>query len=157
MSFEVFTYSPTDVYLTLGDYPVAGWLDITIERSGPSFIQRRGIRGKNGRTLNPDTSALITLTLSQFSPSNNILNEIHTLDLQYGTGRIELQLADKSGDSIFKSIEAYILDYPVTRYSDAFEPRVWKIFCQQTDWKLGGNVRPQSDAMQQVLQALGIN
>lgn len=157
MSFEVFTYSPTDVYLTLGEYPVAGWQDITIERSVAGFKPTRGIRGKNGRIRNNDTSATITLTLSQFSPSNNILNEIHTQDLQYGTGRIELQLADKSGDSVFKSNEAYIEDFPATKYSDSFESRVWKIFCQKTDWKLGGNTRPQSDALQQVLQALGIS
>ena len=156
MSFEVFTYSPTEVYLTLPGHTVSGWMNISIERSAKMFITKRGIRGKHTRVLNKDTSATITVSLLQVSPTNDVFNRILELDEQYGTGRIELQLADKSGSSVFKSNEAYITGYPAEKFSDGFEQRVWEIFCQSTEWATRGNSKPQQSVVRDVLRSLGI-
>lgn len=144
-SFTVTTYSPQDVKLTIGGYQIAGWQNITISRSVKGFNVVRGIRGKNTRVPNRDTSATIQFSLAQFSPSNDVLSYIHELDLDEGTARIALTLKDGSGGSIFSSNEAYITGYPTTSYSGGFEYRGWEIFCQSTTtYKVGGNTRPST-------------
>lgn len=144
-SFTVTTYSPNDVKLTIGGYQVVGWQNITISRTVKGFGVVRGIRGKNTRVLNRDTSATIQISLAQFSPSNDVLSYIHELDLDEGTARIALTLKDGSGGSIFSSNEAYITGYPTTVYSGGFEYRGWEIFCQSTTtYKVGGNTRPST-------------
>lgn len=144
-SFTVTTYSPGDVKLTIGGYQIVGWQNMTISRTVKGFNVIRGIRGKNTRVPNRDSSATIQFSLAQFSPSNDVLSYIHELDLEEGTARIALTLKDGSGGSVFSTNEGYITGYPVTTYSGGFEYRNWEIFCQTTDtYKIGGNTRPST-------------
>lgn len=144
-SFTVTTYSPQDVKLTIGGYQIVGWQSISISRSVKGFTVVRGIRGKNTRVPNRDSSATIQFSLAQFSPSNDVLSYIHELDLDEGTARIALTLKDGSGGSVFSTNEAYITGYPTSTYSGGFEYRSWEIFCQTTDtFKVGGNTRPST-------------
>lgn len=142
---SVTTYSPDQVTLTVGGYQVTGWDNLTITRRVKGFTPIYGIRGKNTRVKNVDTSATIAVTLIQTSPSNDVLTTIHRLDLQEGTGRISLLLKDSSGESVFSSNEAYITGYPVVSYSGDFTYRNWEIFCQSTgDYNISGNSKPSS-------------
>lgn len=144
-SFTVTTYSPGDVKLTIGGYQIVGWQSISISRTVKGFNVVRGIRGKNTRVPNRDSSATIQFSLAQFSPSNDVLSYIHELDLDEGTARIALTLKDGSGGSVFSTNEGYITGYPATTYSGGFEYRNWEIFCQTTDtYKIGGNTRPST-------------
>ena len=156
MSFEVLTYSPLDVHFTICGYNCVGWVDMSIHRSVESFKTVRGIRDTHTRARSKDSSSLITVTLTQVSPTNDVLSDIHTLDIQRGTGRLVVQITDKSGTSLFNSHEAYIVNYPAIKFSDGFENRVWEIFCQSTKWAVGGNSKPQQSAVQNVLSSLGI-
>ncbi len=71
---------------------------------------------------------------------NDVFSRIHTLDIERGTGRLEITLKDASGTGVFSSSEAYITDYPVVAYSGNFEYRVWTIFAQSTNtYNVGGN------------------
>lgn len=143
-SFSVNTYNPADVIFTLGGYQLAGWDDISISRLAPGFRQIRGIRGKHTTVPTVDSSALLTISLIQTSPTNDVLSTIHELDLVEGTGRIALTLKDNSGRSVFSSDEARIISYPEVRFSGDFEYRVWTFFCQTTTYFVGGNTRPNS-------------
>lgn len=141
---SVLTYSPKKVIFVIGGYQVTGWESITIGRSTNAFIPIRGIRGKNTRVRNTDSSATITIPLLQTSLSNDVLSDIHTQDIALGTGRIELTLKDTGGNSIFSSNEAYILGFPAISYSGGIEYREWKIYCQSTsNYEIGGN--PESN------------
>lgn len=142
-SFTVNTYSPKDCILTISGYQLTGWQNITITRTVKGFTTIRGIRGKNTRVPNVDTSATVGISLIQTSQGNDVLSYIHALDLQEGTGRIALLLKDNSGRSVFSSNEAYITSYPPAPYSGQFEYRNWEIFCQTTStYVVGGNAKP---------------
>lgn len=142
---KVFTYSPKDVLLTFGGYTVTGWQSITVTRSVDAFKPVRGIRGKHTRVRNADTSCTITIPLLQTSMSNDVFSRIHELDLSNGTGRIELELKDTGGTSVFSSIEAYVLGYPEVVFSEEFEYRQWRIFCQSTNtYTIGGNAQVEN-------------
>lgn len=142
-SFTVNTYSPKDIILTVGGYQLTGWQSINISRTVKGFTVIRGIRGKNTRVPNVDTSATITISMLQTSQGNDVLSYIHELDLDEGTARIALMLKDNSGRSVFSSNEAYITGYPVATFSGQFEYRNWEIFAQSTNtYVVAGNARP---------------
>ena len=137
---KVYTYSPQEVQLTFGGYTITGWQNLTITRSADAFKPVRGIRGKHTRVRSIDTSCTITVTILQTSMSNDVLCRIHDLDLEYGSGRIELLLKDMGGTGVFSSAEAYVLGYPEVVYSGEFEYRQWRLFCQNTgNYTIGGN------------------
>ena len=137
---KVYTYSASEVQLTFGGYTITGWQNLTITRSVDAFKPVRGIRGKHTRVRSIDTSCTITVTILQTSMSNDVLCRIHDLDLEYGSGRIELLLKDMGGTGVFSSAEAYVLGYPEVVYSGEFEYRQWRLFCQNTgNYTIGGN------------------
>lgn len=154
-SFSVHTYSPSDVMLTIGGYDIDRWESITIARNAQGFTPIRGIRGKNTRVVNKDTSAVIQIPILQTSQSNEVLSEIHSQDLINGTGRLVLMLKDNSGNSVFTSNEAYILGYPETVFSGTFEYRIWSIYCQTTaTYIIGGNARPSTSLFDSVVNEI---
>lgn len=155
-SFTVNTYSPKDVILTISGYQLTGWQSITINRTVKGFTVVRGIRGKNTRVKNVDTSATINISLLQTSQGNDVLSYIHDLDLDEGTARIVLTLKDKSGRSVFSSNEAYITGYPTATFSGQFEYRNWEIFAQTTStYTVGGNARPTTNLLDNALSEIG--
>lgn len=146
------TYSPTDVKLIIGGYTIAGWDNFTIARRSQGFITIPGIRGKHTRVPSGDTSATITFSVIQTSPSNDVMSAIHELDLIEGTGRISLTLSDLSGRSVFNSNEAYVVGYPEVTFSGQFEYRTWTIFCQTTEtYLVGGNTKPETTLADSIL------
>lgn len=149
---EVNTYSPKDVKVIIGGYTIVGWDNISISVRSQGFIPIYGIRGKHTRSASEDTSATLSLTLIQTSPSNDVLSTIHALDLVNGTGRIALTVTDLSGRTVFFSNEAYILSYPEVSYSANFEYRTWSLFCQQVDgYVVGGNTKPDTPLVDAIL------
>lgn len=142
-SSQVNTYSPDSVELVISGYKVFGWDKISIARNNPGFTPYKGIRGKDSRDRNISTSATLSLSVASTCPVNTVLSYVHELDLQYGTGRLEITLLDNSGMSKFFTNEAYITAYPVASFSGDTEYRVWNIYCQTTkEWTLGGNTKP---------------
>ena len=155
-SFTVNTYSPKDVILTIGGYQVTGWQSITVSRTVKGFNVIRGIRGKNTRVANVDTSATITISLLQTSQGNDVLSYIHELDLEEGTARIALMLKDRSGRSVFSSNEAFITGYPTASFSGQFEYRNWELFAQTTaTYTVGGNAKPATDLLDRAVSEVG--
>lgn len=151
-NLSVNTYSPGDVVLSFGGYKVVGWDQISTNRTSNVFLQQKGIRGKHTRVPSQDTSALITVSLIQTSPSNDVFSEVLSQDELNGTGRLEVILKDQSGRSIFQSNEAYIVGFPETKYSGGFEYRVWSIMCQRTStYTVGGNTRPETSLVDSIL------
>lgn len=145
-SFSVETYSASDVKLSIGGYIITGWDNLSINRRVKAFTPIYGIRGKNTRVKNVDTSATITVTLIQTAQSNDVLSAIHDLDIDEGTARITLTLKDSSGRSVFSSNEAYITSYPAKSFSGDFTYNTWEIILQSTQsYTVGGNGRPSSN------------
>lgn len=141
----IYTYNPKEVTLVVGGYIFTGWESITITRNTKAFTPVRGIRGKNTRVRNRDTSATIVIPLLQTSSGNDVLTQIVEQDINFGTALISMSLSDGSGSSVFDSSEAYVTGFPTTKFSGGFEYRVWEIFCQKTgSFTVGGNANPSN-------------
>jgi hypothetical protein len=149
---NIYSYSPTDVLFTVGGYIVTGWDSISIARGTDGFQTIKGIRGKNTRVRNLDTSANITIRIIQTSPSNDVFSTIHDQDLSRGTGRLSLTLKDTTGQSVFDSAEAWIVSYPAVVFSGDFEYREWRIFCQSTgNYSVSGNSNPGNSPFSSII------
>lgn len=143
--FQINTYGPDDVTLIIGGYKVFGWDSIRIQRTVQGFTPYQGIRNKSTRTRNTTTSATLSLSIIQTCPVNDVLSNVHSLDLEYGTGRLVITLKDESGSSIFSTVDGYITAYPSVEYTGDIGYRTWNIFCQTTaTWIVGGNTTPQT-------------
>ena len=156
MGFDVYTYNPSSVTLTFGGYPLTGWDTISFKKNAPGYTAIRGIRGKNTRVRNKDLSSTITFSCLQTGEANDIMSEIHRLDLNYGTARIALTLKDNSGQTLFSSSEGFIVDFPEVVFSGDFEYRVWTIYCLTTESiRVGGNAEAQSSLFNKVSGFVG--
>lgn len=127
MNLSVFTYSPSDVKINISGHIISGWNKCTIEYTEPSYRIIRGIRGRNTRVKNHDSSSIITLELEQTSLSNSVLEEIEIGDRMYGTGRLTISIIDSNGNVKFQSNTGFISRAaPVVFDADATD-RVWEI------------------------------
>lgn len=142
----VYTYDPSQVSLTLCGYRLTGVKSISVQLDNPTFKIVRGLRGTVTRVRDKSTSASITVSVNQQSMANSILSELHRLDTQYGTGRIELVLKDLGGESLIESDVAYVEGYPEFSFSEDAGTRNWKIQCLTTrSLKVGSNFKPSID------------
>lgn len=152
-NFTVATYDPSEVSLAISGYILSGWDRISIRRRTEAFKPIYGIRSKHtrvrsGGSASRDTSAFITISLSQESQANDVLSEIHRQDINFGTARLIFTLKDGSGTSLFSSSEAYILNFANSEFSNDFSTREWRIFAQTTEsYNVGTNIKSQSSIL----------
>lgn len=140
----VYTYSPEEVDFIVSGYKIVGWNNIAVARMSPGFTHIPGINGKNTRVRNKDTGATVIVDVVRTSPVNTVFSKIHQLDMTHGTGRLEIMIKDKQGQSLYSSIEAYIDRYPDEAFASEINNRRWTINCQSTsDWNIGGSEQAQ--------------
>lgn len=144
MTLPVYTYSPEEVDFIVSGYKITGWNSIAVSRVSAGFTHIPGINGKNTRIRNKDTGATIFVDVVRTSPVNTVFSEVHRLDLIHGTGRLDVMIKDKQGESLYSSIEAYIDKYPDDAFTTEMNNRRWTINCQSTmDWNVAGSERAQ--------------
>lgn len=148
---EISTYSPESVLLILGGAALTGWNSISISRDADQFNVIKGIRGKHTRSRNYDNSATIVLELPFSSDWNYILSQIVTQDTQSATGRCEILLKDNSGNSIFKTTQAYVRKFADVTFDATISSRVWTIQCIDVDvYTVGGSTSPAASLVSNV-------
>ncbi len=139
------TFNPSAVHLSISGHKVHGITEIAVKKNSQTFEIIKGIRGKNTRKRNKDSSCIVSISLIQTSTSNDVLSEILALDKELGTGQLSLQLKDISGSTLIKSDNAFIEDYPEATFQDTIQTRTWNICCLSTsEYVIGGNVSPPS-------------
>lgn len=147
MAFEVNTYSPSEVTLIVSGYQISGFKQISVKRNSPMFTLVKGIRGKNSRQRNRDTSCTVTVEVIQTSIVNDVLTQIVEQDLRTNSARLTLDLTDGLGSSKIESRDAFITGYPETTYSGDIVYRSWTIVCLSTDlFRVGGNAKLSASA-----------
>lgn len=148
---RVFTYSPESVDLIISGYKVIGWNSISAQRNTKSFTPVSGIRGKNTRIFNKDTSATVSISVARTSPVSTVFSEVVRQDSLYGTGRLQVFIRDRLGVSLIESSEAYIEGYADDVFGAEINDRVWTIHCLSTDnWNVGGNEQAQETLLETI-------
>lgn len=145
--YTVNTYSAADVILSFGGYSVFGWDEISVRRDTAQSNFIRGIRGKNTRIINPNTSSVISIACPQTSDAHSVFSQIVSGDLLTGgNGRLQVSLKDLNGGLVLSSNEAYVTGYPDVSYKNSIENYTWLIQCNNTQYS-GLTSRPSQTSL----------
>ena len=125
----MYTYSPTEVTILIAGTAIEGWERVAIIPEQPTFRMIKGIRGKNARVKNNDTSAIIEVEVDQTSDANILFSEILRQDYASGNGRMEVTIKDGLGFDLFNTNQAYISSPPIRTFGATSEVRLWTIHC----------------------------
>lgn len=139
----VSTYSPEDVIILLaGVIPVDGYTDgtfISIKKNTSIYSTSTSADGIVTRQYNDDQTYTITLTLANYSSSNDILTKLYQVDLITHRAKFPILMKDTSGSSLFAATTCWVESIPELSFSNEIGSRTWTIYACQGVINIGGN------------------
>ena len=109
------TYDPRRVVVIFGTRQLTGMAKddmVKIEPLGDGAVQYVGADGEVARSMDPNRTYKVTVSLASTSHSNDYLSKVYNLDRQTGKGILPLLVKDLSGTTLFSADEAYIQNFP---------------------------------------------
>ena len=103
---KIKTYNPKEVTIALGNHIVAGYADdsfITIDPNGDGVTKKVGCDGEIVRSISPDDTYIVKLTVLQTSETNSFLQNRFKQDRQTGDGMFPILIKDLKGGMVFSS------------------------------------------------------
>lgn len=137
---NIATFAPSLTTCIISGYILEGWNKISIARNTPVFRQIRGIRGKNTRVRNRDTSATITFEVYQSSMVNSVFSLCLEQDEISESVRLEIVLTNDSNDIQFSTTTAYVVGYPEVVIDDGLNVMRWQLACEESNLFAGGAI-----------------
>lgn len=138
----VLTYDPKSVVITVGGIPMSGYADGTfleITADTQQFTKVIGADGYATRVKSNDYGGVLTLTLSQSSPSNDALSALFNLDKLTSTGVVPILIKDLSGTTVLFSATGWIQQFPDIAFGNEINDRAWTFDLANLDIFVGGN------------------
>ena len=120
---KIKTYNPKEVTIALGNHIVAGYADdsfITIDPNGDGVTKKVGCDGEIVRSISPDDTYIVKLTVLQTSETNSFLQNRFKQDRQTGDGMFPILIKDLKGGMVFSAHRLWRVD----RVSNAKRPSV---------------------------------
>lgn len=139
---SVFTVDAKSVLVSVGGFPISGFVDGTfleITADDQQFLKVTGADGYVTRVKSNDYGAVMTLTLSQSSPSNDILSGIFNADRLNNLGVVPILIKDMTGTTIIFSGTGWIQQFPDISYGNDITDRAWIFDLANVDLFIGGN------------------
>lgn len=137
------TYTPHDVSVNIaGLYDISGFSDgtfIELSKEVAPYSYSSAMDGETTRTFVNDSNYRVTLTLAQSSPSNNILNALHAVDVATQLGKFPLMIRDRSGTTNFFSPNVWIENVPNVTFGKDMDTRKWVFNCSECTLLVGGS------------------
>ena len=112
---SVYTYASDEVRIIVGGVPISGLADgtfVSVARDEQAFTKVTGADGTTSRAKSANRSGSITLTLSQTSPSNDVLSALAVADEETGAGVVPVLIKDGSGRSVHATDAAWVQKMP---------------------------------------------
>jgi arabinogalactan endo-1,4-beta-galactosidase len=137
------TYDPSKVVLVIKGIPISGYTDgtgIKVSRSNDMYTKKSGMDGVTSRAKSSDRSGEVVITLTQTSPSNDILSALAAIDDSQGAGVTSILISDLSGTSLHGSSSAWIRKFSDAEYGKEISDRQWTIDCADLTMHVGGNI-----------------
>jgi hypothetical protein len=135
------TYDPKNVIVTFGGIALGGFADgtfVAVERENDAFSKESGADGVVSRAKSNDKSGNATITLSQTSPSNDILSIFHAADESANEGVKPFVIKEIGSGSLFVSAFGWIRKIPSIEYAKEISTREWTIDLADLDVFVGG-------------------
>jgi hypothetical protein len=107
---KITTYNPKKVTVSLGNHIVSGYADdsfITIDPNGDGVTKKVGCDGEIVRSISPDDTYVVKLSVLQTSKTNAWLQKKFAADVKNGSGMFSILIKDLSGSTVFKAAQAW--------------------------------------------------
>jgi hypothetical protein len=140
------TYDPKQCLAIIGGIPMSGFADgtfISIERTSDTFSKVSGADGIVSRAKTNDRSGVLTLTLCQTSPSNDVLSGIALTDELTNAGIVPVLVKDLSGRSVYVAAFGWVKKPPTGEFGKEIGDREWTLDLADLDMFAGGNADAQ--------------
>ena len=139
----VLTYDPKKVQVIFGARQLSGFADdsiVSINPHGEGMQLYVGADGEVGRSIDPDHTLEITVSLATTSQSNTYLSRVYNQDRVTGKGMLPLLIKDLAGDTLFFAKEAWVSNFPEGGRGRTIDTQEWTIQTGQVDNPIiGGN------------------
>lgn len=130
MADAIKTYNPKEVVVACGTHIVSGYADdsfIGIEPNGDGITKKVGCDGEIARSISPDNTYKVKITLLQNSDSNSFFSNIADYDRATGNGLFPVLIKDLRGGLLFATEAAWVVKKsPATRGKET-NNREWEI------------------------------
>jgi hypothetical protein len=130
MADAIKTYNPKEVVVACGTHIVSGYADdsfISIEPNGDGITKKVGCDGEIARSISPDNTYKVKITLLQNSDSNSFFSNIADYDRATGNGLFPVLIKDLRGGLLFATEAAWVIKKsPATRGKET-NNREWEI------------------------------
>lgn len=138
----VHTFDPKSVIVVIGGVPMSGYADGTfleVTADNQQFTKVVGADGFTTRVKSNNYGGIMTLTLAQSSPSNDVLSGFLALDRAANAGVVPILIKDMSGTTIIFSATGWIQQFPDITFGNEMNNRAWAIDLAEIDILVGGN------------------
>ena len=130
MARNVKTYNPKEINIAFGSHIVTGYAEdsfVSIEPSGDGTTKKVGADGEVTRSISPDRTFSVKVTVDQMSESNSYFQEMYNRDQQTGDAIEPLMVQDMKGGMLFSADEAWIPKPSTHGFGKAAGTREWEI------------------------------
>jgi len=124
------TYDPKLVTMAFGNHIVTGYADdsfITIDPSGDGVTKKVGCDGEIVRSISPDDTFTVKLSVLQSSDTNSFLQQKLALDRKTGDGMFPILIKDLKGGMVFSAEAAWPIRPASRGYGKESTNREWEI------------------------------
>ena len=132
------TYDPKKIVIALGTHLVTGYSDgsfVSIEASGDGITKKVGCDGEVVRSIDPDATAKVTLTVLMQSPTIAWSQEQFDKDRETGEGTFAVLIKDLKGGLIFSASDAWVVKPPNREFGKDMPDREIEIDCGEATWE----------------------
>ena len=127
---KIKTYNPKEVTMALGTHIVAGYADdsfISIESAGDGVTKKVGCDGEVVRSISPDDTCVVKITVLQTSDTNSFLQKMHKLDRKTGDGMFPVLIKDLKGGMVFSTDAAWAIKPAARTFGKESNNREWEL------------------------------
>ena len=124
------TYNPKEITIALGNHIVTGIADdsfVTIDPNGDGVTKKVGCDGEVVRSISPDDTFIVKLSVFQTSETNSFLQQKVALDRKTGNGMFPILIKDLKGGMVFSTDAAWPIRPASRGYGKEAGTREWEL------------------------------
>ena len=127
---KIKTYNPKEVIIALGAHIVSGYADdsfISIDPNGDGVTKKVGCDGEIVRSISPDDTYVVKISLLQTSETNSYLQTRFSIDVSTGDGTFPILIKDLKGGLVFAADAAWPTKSASRGFGKESSNREWEI------------------------------
>ena len=122
------TYDPKKIIIIFGVRRLTGMSEdsiVSIKPNGEGLQTYVGADGDVARSLDPDATYEVTVSLNTSSASNDYLSNMYNYDRETGNGIAPLLIKDLAGTTLFSAPEAWVSNMPEASRGLTVDKQEW--------------------------------